>query len=48
MPDISEKLNDDDLQKIANQVLQGYTSGILDNEGMRVSWNINIEKFNNT
>jgi hypothetical protein len=35
-----------DLGEIAEQIKEGTTSGILDNEdGYRLVWNINIERF---
>jgi len=35
-----------DNEEIARLVKEGFTSGILDNEeGYRISWNLNVEKF---
>lgn len=35
-----------DNEEIARLVKEGNTSGILDNEaGYRISWNLNVEKF---
>ena len=35
-----------DNQEIARLIAEGNASGILDNEtGYRISWNLNIEKF---
>mgnify|MGYP001562927818 CR=1 FL=1 len=37
-----------DNEEIARQIKEGNTSGILDNEdGYRISWNLNVEKFEN-
>lgn len=34
------------LEKIAEQIKEGYTSGILDNEdGTRTAWSIDINTF---
>lgn len=35
-----------DNEEIARLIKEGSTSGILDNEeGYRISWNLNVEKF---
>jgi len=35
-----------DNEEIARLIKEGNTSGILDNEeGYRISWNLNVEKF---
>jgi len=37
-----------DNQEIARLIAEGNTSGILDNEeGYRISWKLNLEKFEN-
>ena len=41
------KVNEDDLLEIGTQVSMGNTSGILDSEGFRISWEITINKFAN-
>ena len=41
------ELTEEDKQELANQIVEGYTSGILDGEGYRISWSITTEKFKN-
>lgn len=42
------KITTEDLHEIANQIIEGFISGILDDEdGNRVSWEIKITKFKN-
>jgi len=46
------KITDEDRHEIANQIIEGFTSGILDGidqGGMptRLTWEIAMEKFNN-
>lgn len=38
---------DDELHEIARLIQEGYTSGILDSEGYRVSWSLKMDKFKN-
>jgi hypothetical protein len=46
--ELIEDNEDIDNEEIARLVKQGYTSGILDNEnGYRIVWNLNIDKFEN-
>lgn len=39
------EINDEDRAEIARLVANGNTSGILDGEGTRISWSIDMEKF---
>ena len=41
------EVNDYDREAIAEHVKQGNTSGILDGEDYRISWHIDMEKFEN-
>lgn len=41
------EVNDIDREEIARLVKEGNTSGILDSEGYRISWSLDIEKFKN-
>lgn len=41
------EVDDFDLEQIARLITEGYTSGISDNEGYRISWSIRIYKFKN-
>jgi len=38
-------VTDDDLLEIARQITEGYTSGIVDADGTRISWSVAINKF---
>ena len=40
------RVNDSDREALAEQIKQGNISGILDSEDYRISWKIDIEKFN--
>lgn len=42
-----EEINDLDKEAIGEQIKQGYISGILDSEGYRISWEIDMNKFKN-
>ena len=37
------EINDVDLEYIADQIKNGYTSGRADSEGKHISWTINLE-----
>ena len=39
------EITDEDRTEIAKLVAEGNTGGILDGEGFRISWNINMDKF---
>jgi hypothetical protein len=39
------EIDDTDRAEIAEQIKNGYTSGILDGEGTRISWELKAEKF---
>lgn len=41
------EVSDLDLEHITRLITEGYMSGIWDNEGYRISWNIRIDKFKN-
>jgi len=53
MPDKEElKINEEDLQEITRLIGEGYTSGIADsktddNKSVRISWNLEMNKFIN-
>jgi len=40
-----EEINDFDLEQIAEQIKEGYTSGIFYDEVCRISWKIEINKW---
>lgn len=42
---IQPEINDDDLAEIANQIVEGFTSGIDDDGQYRTTWEIKMEKF---
>jgi hypothetical protein len=42
---MNEEINDLDLEEIARLIVAGNTSGILDSEGYRLTWNLDMEKF---
>lgn len=46
MKDLLE-INDYDREEIAKQIKNGNMSGIMDSDGNRISWSIDIEKFKN-
>lgn len=39
------EITDEDRAEIGNQIIEGFTSGALDGEGYRVSWEIKMDKF---
>lgn len=41
----TEELTDEDREELGRQVANGNTSGIIDSDGYRISWSIEIEKF---
>lgn len=41
-----EEITDLDREQLAKLVAEGYTSGILDGEGYRITWDLKTEKFN--
>lgn len=43
--DHEEEVTDEDTAEIARLVSDGMTSGILDSEGCRTSWELTISKF---
>lgn len=42
-----KEINDIDLQEITRLIQDGVTSGILDSEGWRISWKLEMYKFEN-
>lgn len=38
-------LTGDDQQRLSGQIAEGYTSGILDDEDYRISWELHANKF---
>ena len=40
-----EEVNDLDLEQIADQIKEGMTSGIFNDENCRISWKIEINKW---
>lgn len=40
-----EEVTELDSEEIAKQVAYGYKSGILDGEGYRISWKLEMDKF---
>lgn len=44
---MKEKINDVELEEIAEQIKQGCTSGLVRGDNHTVSWNIGITKFKN-
>ena len=42
---MNEEINDLDREEIARLITEGNTSGILDSEGYRITWNLDMEKF---
>lgn len=40
-----ERLNDSDREELARHIQEGYTQGIIDADGYRISWHIVTEKF---
>jgi hypothetical protein len=40
-----EELTEEEKAEIANQIVEGYTSGINDSDDKRVTWEIKVEKF---
>lgn len=47
MPEFNSEINDLDKQEIAKQIANGNTSGLLDSEGYRISWELKMDKFEN-
>lgn len=43
--EFNAELTPEDIQELSLLVKQGYTNGILDGEGYRISWRLEIEKF---
>jgi len=41
------ELTELDLQELARLITEGYTSGIIDSEGYRISWELKTNKFEN-
>lgn len=44
---VSIFITDADREEIGKLVSEGYTSGILDRDGARISWNLNADIFEN-
>lgn len=42
-----EYVTDEDLTALSNQIGEGYTSGLLQNEGYNISWQIKVTKIIN-
>lgn len=40
-----DEITDEDRAEIARLIAAGNTSGILDSEGYRITWEIEMEKF---
>lgn len=40
-----QEINDEDRAEIARLIANGNTSGILDSEGYRITWSVDMEKF---